>query len=506
MSSQSTIAHVIVGKVPPKEHIEAIRKAYPKAFGFACQHEGKLVVHNDEQTWAMTDDNILELLTGTKDDGHRLLFFSKYDKFEPEDIQPWSLLTTEGAPMMAMCYEGDFSKYDGLDGNHTAEFCALKEVIGSKISAVLDDDVTKVIEAMKAEKFRKVLNLMHSGRAWFSFLPVKGSPFSFGQNDKSKGFDWGQVSNGDGIEIAEKKPEPTTVKASGNPLDFLSTKKASSQTPSVPAQPSGPVANPVPEPVPGPERIAEDAVKDMQTGIVWVRMQVPKKLDASAKNFWIRLFHTKNCKAFTDGDGTLEGVDHLKSEVYVPVHPSLLEFAKRDVKNNRDVKQLYDDIKKARDAGKIKDFPAAASAGKTENLSRSAMREGAYDMTEKDMEECMTIMAEYLGDNSKKRPSPDELRAADSKKPTFSEKIGVSFAELLFTPNETYFKMFGGNKRAVECVRELITELTKHVKLEDLAGTLKPADKQVEVPSTQPVSVPAKKSGNPLDFLSNKVA
>src|SRR3974390_421715 len=109
-----TIVQVFADKVPPKEHPEAIKKAYPKTFGFSCQHEGQLIAMKDKTAWDQSVDDILEFLKNTS--GPRILYFGNPKTFKDEnDVMPFVLTTSEDAPMVAMFFEGKFDKWIDSD-------------------------------------------------------------------------------------------------------------------------------------------------------------------------------------------------------------------------------------------------------------------------------------------------------------------------------------------------------------------------------------------------------
>ncbi len=238
-------------------------------------------------------------------------------------------------------------------------------------------------------------------------------------------------------------------------------------------------------------------------------MKVPPQLEKSQKNFWLRTFNGKNPNELPD--------DHQRRDASVWVHPSMVEFAKRPVKNTKDMRNLVAEMKEARSKGTLLDFPAKAPTEKvtTAQTGKSTVRESASNYVNtstvldiKDKEKQVNLLADFL---SAKKMSPIDIQKLEAKWPQYSDEVGVKFEELLFLTPDQLMKLFDGNKPAVACIiqfRRRFIEGT-NLKMEDLVAGTKgdepKVDKQVEIPSEKPATAAASSGGN-LSFLRRSAA
>lgn len=470
-----TIVLVNTGQVVPKEHIGAIVKAYPSVWGMAMQHEGRLMLEKKSQKDYPSVDDITEIIEKTKDEGYRVMFFGRFDDYEDEeDIPPFLIRTTEGAEYVAMFGEGDFDEFEGLDGKHTGLHSAVSNNLFPRMEKIYDEDIAKFQAALTSDANKKLFSMTYKERGWFTFLPVKEKPFSFGNNKTMRGMAWGTISNSEGIDIPEPKEEPkaapTEAPKAGGIFDMLSGKKADKAAPAA---------------APAPTVLKEE----------WIKVSPPPQLEDSARNAWIRAFYGKKAIGLVGGDGELPANHKQKKDFEFLCHASLLPFVKEGVNKQEDVKALQARLRKHAAAHPV-DFREADARLEGENLSRSSVRENyILGFSDAEKSEMLEVALSFLDNKSGPRPSPIELQKQEENLPSFPEVIGVK-EEVLYGWSTADWAKFTGSKKAGNIIRYFVKELikAKGVKLADLTGTEKPVPLQPDQPA-QPAAAPAAAPG-----------
>lgn len=518
--NRATCLHVPAGQIADRSVIEAVMKAYPTAVGFSLQHEGKLVTESHLSTDNITAANLIEAMTIAKE-GHKHFFFANLDKLNGiEDVMPFVVTNDEGATMLSIMYDGNFDKYAGLNGNHTAEFCVADEILFDKIGKAWEEagkDFEKFVGILKSDKFKKILNTTFDKRGWFMFMPYTGAPWAFGANETALGTTWGVFSNGEGIELP--KPVAAAAPAASGGLSFLTGRTGSTPPPqpeATPKEATPATADPAPAketPIPPNEKIA------------WVPIKCPAQLTGGARNFWYRLFNGIHAKGLNfENEGVLAPDYQAASPSPVPIHPSLVSFATRNVTNQKEIRQLAEEVKKAFPAGipvsPVQAPPAATPAAAPSPASRSTVREpftgtagnGSSEftptMTMEQKEKAMAAMVEFLSISSEKRPSPLDLQKMESKYTAFSSDIGCKFEELLLVPPDRLLKIFDGSKPAVAAYCEIRRKYieTSGIDLEALVAATKADEAKVKAAAAAPVVAAAPTGTGGLSFLTGRSA
>lgn len=511
-NNAATILHILPGKVPPKDHIQAVKTIYPTVYGFAVQHEGKLVCEKFDVDYPI--DQIMKMISHEEVKlGHRLLFFANYPTFaDKQDVQPF-VVAQEGKAIVALMYEGDFEKkWGGMNGKHTAEFNNADENLFPRLGKAIeeaDGDDIKLQKELSSDGVQRVFKNTYDKRGWFTFLLATGAPIAFGANEVMKGYDWGTISNGTNVLIPEaKKEEPKpVVKKDSFGLDFLSGD----------APPAAAPAPVVPENMP----IIQPEPAKTDTKLSYTMMSIPPQLDAGVRNRFIRLFFGRNAIALSgDGDGELPG-NHQAKECVIPVHPALVpifaaavEDFKKKAPDQRAIKKYEEQLRGlAKKRGPV-DMPAAGAeleagiiATNGDKPVTNGTREPASNymprMSEPEIAQQTEKWMKILDNQSAKRPDPTALAKMEERYPPYSTSVGVKFEDMYLRTPEELIDLFGrpGGIAYLEIRRKLMA--AANVKLEDLVNTL-PAAKQVEVPSPQPVATtpeqPLKKVSG-LEFL-----
>lgn len=489
----STLVHVRPGKVADRSVIEAVMTAYPTVSGFSLQHEGELVCEQHKPP--QTVDEIMEIQETAKD-GHRIFFFGNWPKFEDEsDIQPFVVTNAEGANILALNFEGKFSGYSGLNGDHTDEFCLADEVLFPRIEKAYESagqDFGKFFEELKSKAVTATFSNTFKDRGWFAFLPYTGEPYFFGANTLMKGFPWGTVSNTTGIAFEEEKKPETPKKG----LGFLNRKKATATAEEAPA--TEPTVKPVPDPAvvqpaPQPEPITVKTETSVVAG--FTNVKVPPQLNSGVRNAWIRLFNGDRAKGLVGGDGDLP-TDHQSKNCEIPVHSSLLEFTKEPVSDTKSMKRLLELVQKGKTADVL---PFSKVEGSKSTVREPASNYAQPTLGEEESTRAMEKMIKFLDAAAKKRPAPIEMQKMEAKWPTFSEKIGVKFTDLLLLDVDQICDLFDHDKIGtcafIEMRRKYIE--ASGIKLEEIAAGAKAEEATATKTDATQVVVPPAESGSP---------
>lgn len=524
----ATIVHVKPGHIAPEEYLKIVTEKCPTVFGFAGRENGKLKCEASPSSVPLAE---LKELNEAFKDSDLVMFFGNYPKAVlPDDVQPWSLSKPndkgELEHFLLMFFEGGFEKYEGLNGDHTAEYCVSDEVIFPRMDKAFNDagkDIPKFIESLRQPGIKKSLSNSFEKRGVFLFMPEEGEIISFGENDVGGSYDWGTTSNAYGY-TEKGTVVAQAAQAVNKGLSFLRGRGATSTSVT-----SG--TTPPPDPAPKPDAPHPDADPDRKVvevpkpseapetrtidGVVQYKTFPPPKLHGKARNLWVRTFNRGELP---------DGCD--KSDFFVWVESDILELAKQSVSSKNEVESLARGVHNLRkkvqgeavSAG-MREANAEAEAAReillgkeNKTPSRSTVREKAPSpsdylpvISDTDKEKSLSILSTYLDPRNEKRPSPVEIQHGERKWPSFSQSIGLKFEELLFIPVKTLNELFDNNKIAVAAFIEMRQKYIdgSGIKLEDLVLTSTKTEEKVAV---QPAASAAKPGGGKLSFLRGKSA
>lgn len=503
----STIIHLPPGRTADTAFLAEAVVKFPTVFGFAFQQDNQLEEEVHAKAWKA--EEIQEILEYAKD-GHRVIMMGNWPNAKlPEDIQPYVLRDTQDQPILAMFMEGDFAGYAGIQEGHTDEYNVSDEVVFPRIEKAWKDadcDFDKFVEELRGGAVARTLKNSFKHRGYFLLLPRVGDPIIIAENEIGATYSWGSASNVEGLSYKEAAPA-AEVKEGGNLsfLDRMRGKKASAEpvvTPP-PVPPVKPVENKpgLPGVKPTSTPAATPVKPETDTSIPLVQMSPPKDLTGGAKNHWLRLFNGKN-------PGDLPP-DHQSNKVAIWVHPSMVEFAKRQVASTKDMRKLVEEVKHAQKGGEPKDFKASDGKSTTREPATNYVNTSTV-LDVKDKEKAVGLLAGFLD----KKLSPLEIQKMESKWPSFSDEVGVSFEELLFLSADQIMKLLDGNKIATAMVIQFRRKFIEgtNLKLEDLVtGSSKgeePKDTNTEVvndrgqkAADRPTEKPAAAQGGGLSFL-----
>lgn len=478
MSNSGTIVHILPNKMPSKEELLAIQQVFPTVHGFCCQYEGRL--EHEKHNKNIPIDELMKVLETIKSE-YRYIWFGNLPSYEDlNDIQPY-IIELNGVPVLAMMLQGKFDKWLDASDKHTAEYHNVVENLSLRIDKAIvecNGDADALITIFRSsEQFRKGFLNTFDGKGWFQFLPYKGQPFGYG-NLTFTGFDWGTVSNVEGVTFPKKETAPPPAqRKSGGGLSFMA---------------GG-------DPPPPPKQ--ETTTTEVPIGFTMV--SIPAILDESSRNRYIRLFYGANAIALTgEGTGDLPP-NHKAMALQIPVANIILDYTKEKVTNGKEVKRLEDRL-----IGLALKRRQSGLTDPDKNLS-SGTREPAANyrpaMNEKEITEQMGIWMTYLDNKSEKRPSPLEMQRMEANLPDYSTSVGIKFEHLVFAPNHTLNALFGvpGAAAFKEMRRKWIAD--SGVKLEDLVKTLDPelAKTQEKEETPQATTTQPTKSGGGLSFMKS---
>lgn len=501
--NKSTVLHVLPNAMPPKAFLEELLTKYPTVFGFAARHGGELICESHLKGWSV--DDTTELLETTKLD-HRVLFLGNWPNSPVEgDVPPYVMLDSDNNNFLAIFPEGDFAGFTGLDGEHADEYCMASEFLFPKLEKMIKDavgDTEKFFGSLRADGMKKFLANAYKHRGYFLFLPKEGDPIIFGENNSiGQAYSFGTLSNAEGLNFKETK-EP---KKEAEPLSFLDRvrgKKTSSDAGKTVTPPS----------IPEVPKDVQPSVKPAgtETVIPLVEMSPPKSLqDGGVRNHWLRLFNAKKPGHLPD--------NHTMKNITVWVHPSLVPFAKREIKGAGDMKKLAGEVKTFHaNGGQAKDFKTEAP--KSVEKSASTVREPYVPKSEgstlqflSDKEKMLgvEVVSKYLDVKSNQRLSPLEMQKLESNWGQYSDEIGSDFTDLLFVPPVGLLELFGNNKPAVSAFIQMRRRWIQDTgfKMEDLINSKgeKPKVADASPKGEEKIAQPAQASGG-FSFLRKSAA
>lgn len=507
--NSATIVVKKPGLFVPESLLSTVSTRCPTAFGFAGREKG--ILRCEIADTPISVEELGKLQEAFKDE-HLVMYFANFPKAViPDDVQPWSVRVPDenGEHIVMLFGEGDFGSYSGMNGDHTDASNAFDEVVFPRLSRAMNDadqNVDRFFDELRKPNFQKTLTNAFKDRGYFVLFPVKGDPICFG-NVPNGLLDqpWGLVSNAHGWTppvakapetIAEPKPALAFLRGGGVSVP---TAKATKDIPvSVTTKEPAPI--PEPEPSGGEGLPLKPGKENEQVGINpaivgksekeleaagWRKTFPPPKLaKGKARNFWLRVFN-----------GGKLPPDHESSQCAVWVSPDIIDLSNRTASSKGEVENIAYQVNKRRKeaAGSgdvISKQMAIASqsaeiltskeekpitSGKSTVRERYVGNEGTPgngtsmftpDMSDDDTLKAMERLDGYLDPKNRKRPTPTEIYEGEKKWPTFSERTGRKFTDLLFLPVAQITDLFDGNKIATSAFIEMRTKFIQASRLD----------------------------------------
>lgn len=544
MTNQATIIHKKPGFLVPDATLLLATTKMPTAFGFAGQENGVLKVEVLPKQLPLGE--LKELQLAFKD-SHLVMFFANFPKAViPDDVQPWTINGEDGNPMLSIFCTGNAKNYEGLNGDHTGEYCASDEIIFprlEKAAQVANNDIDKLMEEIKKKGLQNVMMGTFEDEGGYVFLAGTGDPICFGNWGMGGEFSWGRTSNT--LGYSESSSAPVVEKAKEAVKTGLSFLRGGGAPATATAPASAPVEVPQPNVTPAPalqppaDPPAGPAVPpDPKDPSTWTPQQLeakgyrkifpPPKLgkNGKARNLWLRSF---NCLK----PGHLP-TDHESPECSVWVTSDLLDLAKRIVSSKGEVENIATHINRLRKGGNSTISEGSGVVMATTSAEQKAIETAELarmELLEKDEKPITrsTTREKYvpnagthiavMSDDQKlaamlkmdeffkkdKRPSPLEMQKSESKHATYTEATGRERNDLIFMTAAEIDEIIGGNPVALSMILELRHRLIEEagLKLEDLVMP------KTEEPIVEPVKVPEPapaKTGGALSFLRGRAA
>lgn len=496
-----TIVRKKAGYLMDREFLETAVRYCPTVSGYAIRDttDGKTTLETDQSDHTAPVERFMAL-NETAKDFELVLYLANITQNGltnlKDDIQPFVMQVKdaddpdgEGITILSFFVEGDFPKHSDSKSGHTDEYNFAHDIIIPLLEEMFEDaegDLAKFIAKLHKDSFRKTLEAYVGYRAAFVFLPLEGDPIEFGTNSLGTSYEWGTVSQTHGFgESANQEPittwtEPPTKKK----FDLFGKSKAAVTTDDK-----------------GIHHVGNTTVVDNKKQITGnqeelksstshskVSVSPPPKLDGTARNRWIRLFNNNKLPD-----------NHLAKNLVLWVEPDVAPFAQRQVTTIMEVKNLEDEIRTGNKASAVKDMPGPMKQAHTEIALVNAAKSAADylpTLTDAEMTEATAILAGFI--DRDKVPSAIEIQKMEAPWGTFSQKLGVPFAETLrYRVGDELKTLFKGNKIAqmlyIE-LRQKYIELLGTDKLIELVGkdlVKKETDKHVAAKETLK---PAKKN------------
>jgi len=306
--------------------------------------------------------------------------------------------------------------------------------------------------------------MAHVGhRAVFVFLPLEGDPICFGQNELGGEYEWGQTSqHHNAFEVVEKTETPIKD-AVANVKKKFSMFSGKDKTPEAPKADDKGVYHI--SSTPHPDVKPDIPLPKTDSRSTRVEMSPPPKLHGDARNIWLRLFNNNELPK-----------NHQSKTATVWVPSELVPFAEiQDISTKQDVRMLADKIK-GHKAGDPIDFRAAhkeieETVPKADVNDRGARATADFvpDMTDKEMSEQTSILASLV--DRDKVPSALEIQKMEAKWPTYSDKVGIPFADLLRYTVADFMLICNGHKPSVMLILEMRRKLIEKMDVKDLVNT-----------------------------------
>src|SRR5882762_833775 len=494
INQPQSIVRKKAGFTVPREFFETALRKCPSASGLAIRDvEGDVTtLCLDRFDTTATVDSLMEMQETIKP-YEAAYWFANLPGAHKDSLQPYTLEVREdenSEPVTVLTFfvEGDIPKYSIEGSERTDEANFVADVVMPLLEEYFEDsegDIGKFTAKLHKPSFEKTLMAYTGHRAIFLFLPLEGDPIMFGD---SKGlgsdYDWGSVSQH--LDWDKKKEETPITKAAD--AIVAGVKKYSlmgKKTPAVTTDDKG-IHHTAPKPAaPHPDAAAAkagDIALPTATAGTRTRVEVvvPKKLDGDARNIWIRLFN----------DGELPK-DQQKKDLKIWVYSDQVPFATRDgVVTKAHVKGLEEEMQGLKlppeDMKAAALTPVAPKSGADtakERVSAGARTPANFipDMDDKDMTEQTTVLSGFVVRD--KVPSWMEIQKLEAPWPTYSQKMGIPFADLLRYTVGDISALCKGHKPSVMLILEFRRNLLQMLsadKLKDLIGTATTVEKETD--------------------------
>lgn len=217
------------GQLVPKELVERIVAANPKAYGCAAVLNGTV---NTSRPDAHTTEDFMKMQTAAKEITLVSFFSDMKNGIAADDIQPFELMRSPAGDIEAVAFlTGDFPGQAEANGSHTPEFYACAKALRPQIedlySNVFGQDVDKLFAGLSSsKKMKEIIEGIIGQSGTITLLAKTGQLLTYGLEAPEFKADWGWTSNHYGLFGGKAAPAEA-----GNALDaLLSGKEAPKET------------------------------------------------------------------------------------------------------------------------------------------------------------------------------------------------------------------------------------------------------------------------------------
>lgn len=193
------------GSLIPNGYLKQVEATYDKAFGLAMLWDKEIVSITTDDNLKASVFDVFDSQIQAEDeykDIPQLFYFAANDtaKFQPEDLQPFTLLTDGDKKLLVAFLEGDFPDYDHASA-HIKEFYAVNEYLKPKIESLYElvgRDISKLLGQLKSgpnnhDILKASCNL--GGRASVILFASNGEIVRIDSNKDFGSYPWGWTTN-----------------------------------------------------------------------------------------------------------------------------------------------------------------------------------------------------------------------------------------------------------------------------------------------------------------------
>jgi hypothetical protein len=497
INQPQSIVRKKAGFTVPREFFRTALRECPSATGVAIRdvEDGVTTLQLDRFDTTATVDSLMDMQETIKP-YEAAFWFANLPGAHKDSLQPYTLEVREdesSEPITVLTFfvEGDIPKYSIEGSERTDEANFVADVVMPLLEEYFTDaegDIGKFTAKLHKPSFEKTLMAYTGHRAIFLFLPLEGDPIMFGD---SKGlgadYDWGNVSQH--LDWDKKNKETPITKAADAVVASVKKAKYSlmgkKPDATITTDTKG-IHTVAPKLDVAMAKAGDIALPTATAGTrTRVEVVVPKKLDGDARNIWIRLFNA----------GELPK-DHQKKDLKIWVYADQVPFATRDgivtKAHVRGIEKEMQGLKLQPQDMKSSVPPTVAPTSGLQIAKDRAAAEARSpadfipDMDDKDMTDQTAILSGFVGRD--KVPSWMEIQKLEAPWPTYSQKMGIPFADLLRYTVGDISAICKGHKPSVMLILEFrrnMLQMLSADRLKDLIGTATPAEKEVVASSSK---------------------
>lgn len=238
----SVIVYKAAGQQVPEQYLKKVLDLNKSCYAYASADKENGVVALCNEPAEATLENIMELQFENKAEDLCMQFGnSQGQPVQPEDLQPFVLISDDGSPVLVAFLEGDFTGHHKTGSSHTNEYHFVNNFLLDQIGNIYekaDSDLAKTVSFFEDEKNQPQFTNEFGERGMLLLLSSTGDMQAVAKGNDARQFDWGFTSNGYGMfdgEYPVKEPEvPVSEPAKAAKPNKFANKKLSETAPSSP--------------------------------------------------------------------------------------------------------------------------------------------------------------------------------------------------------------------------------------------------------------------------------